>query len=148
MNKSINFRVKQSGQIRVQFYKDLPDGNLFISESDRNIPFAIKRVYYINNLANPKAIRGKHAHKKLEQVVFCINGSFVLHLDDGTAKQRIKLNDPSFGIRLGPMLWHAMASFSYDCVILVLASDHFDASDYIRDYETFRKLAKNFRGKR
>jgi hypothetical protein len=57
-------------------------------------------------------------------------------------KQRIKLSDPALGIRLGPMLWHSMSSFSYDCVILVLASDYFDESDYIRDYDVFLKAAE------
>ena len=137
MNKSLALRVKRSGIVKLQFFKDLPDGNLFIAESMKDIPFDIKRVYFINNLANPKALRGKHAHKRLEQVLFCINGSFVLHLDDGQLTQRITLNDPAVGIRLGPRLWHTMSSFSYDCVILVLASDHYDESDYIRDYKSF-----------
>jgi hypothetical protein len=118
----------------------MPDGNLFIAEASKNIPFEIKRVYFINALANPRAIRGKHAHKTLDQIIFCINGSFMLRLDDGAVKQRITLNDPSYGIRLGPRLWHSMASFSYDCVILVLASDWFDEEDYIRDYDEFREF--------
>ena len=137
MNKSLKVRVKQSGIVKLQFFKDLPDGNLFIAEGMKDVPFDIKRIYFINNLANPKALRGKHAHKKLEQVLFCINGSFVLHLDDGHDTQRITLNDPAVGIRLGPCLWHTMSSFSYDCVILVLASDRYDELDYIRDYKSF-----------
>ena len=145
MNKSLALRVKRSGIVKLQFFKDLPDGNLFIAESMKDIPFDIKRVYFINNLANPKALRGKHAHKRLEQVLFCINGSFVLHLDDGQFTQRITLNDPSIGIRLGPYLWHSMSSFSYDCVILVLASDRFDESDYIRDYESFISYVQEYK---
>jgi hypothetical protein len=142
MNKELKIRVKRSGLVRLRFVKDLPDGNLFIAEGKRSVPFGIKRVYFINNLANPNAIRGKHAHRTLEQVLFCINGSFVLHLDDGSAKQRITVNDPSCGVRLGPLLWHTMSSFSYDCVILVLASDWFQESDYIRDYELFLRCAE------
>lgn len=137
MNKLLKLRVKHSGVVRLQFVKDLPDGNLYIAEGLNHIPFDIKRLYFINNLANPKAVRGKHAHKTLEQVLFCISGSFLLHLDDGEVTQRIRLNDPSFGIRLGPRLWHTMSSFSYDCVILLLASAAFDESDYIRDYKSF-----------
>lgn len=143
MNKSLKIRVKRSGVVKLQFFKDLPDGNLFIAERPKDIPFEIKRVYFINNLANPKALRGMHAHQKLEQVLFCISGSFVLRLDDGRATQRITLNDPAVGIRLGPLLWHAMSSFSYDCVILVLASDRFDESDYIRDYQSFLNYVRN-----
>lgn len=141
MNKALKLRVRNSGLVPLKFFKDLPDGNLFIAEARRQIPFDIKRIYFINTLANPKAVRGKHAHKALEQVLFCINGSFVLHLDDGRKTQRIRVNDPAIGVRLGPMLWHTMSSFSYDCVILVLASDWFDEADYIRDYAKFVALA-------
>ena len=135
--KHLKLRVGQSGIVKLQCFKDLPDGNLFIAEVNRHVPFEIKRVYFINSLANPVAVRGKHAHKTLEQLLFCISGSFVLHLDDGSSKQRITLKDPSCGIRIGPMLWHTMGSFSYDCVILVMASARFDESDYIRDYDSF-----------
>jgi len=128
--------------VKLSFVKDLPDGNLFIAEARREIPFDIKRVYFVNNLANPKATRGKHAHRKLEQVLFCISGSFLLHLDDSKVKQRVKLNDASVGIWMGPLVWHTMSSFSYDCIILVLASDQYDEADYIRDYDAFMRLAK------
>ena len=148
MNKSLKLRVKNSGLVPIKFFKDLPDGNLFIAESGRQIPFPIKRVYFINTLANPRAIRGKHAHRKLEQVLFCINGSFVLHLDDGARQQNIRLNDPAVGVRLGRMLWHTMSSFSYDCVIMVLASDRFDEKDYIRDYDAFLAAARTARRRR
>jgi len=140
MNKKLKLRVRNSGLLSLKFFKDLPDGNLFIAEARHQVPFDIKRVYFINTLANPKAIRGKHAHRQLQQAIFCINGSFNLQLDDGRTRQRVLLNDPSCGVLLGTMLWHTMSSFSYDCVILVLASAGFDESDYIRDYEEFRSL--------
>jgi hypothetical protein len=142
MNKKLKLAVKNSGLLALNFFKDLPDGNLFIAEARKQVPFDIERVYFINNLANQKAIRGKHAHRQLQQGIFCINGSFVLHLDDGDIKQRILINDPSCGVLLGPMLWHTMSSFSYDCVILVLASAPFDEADYIREYEEFCSLAR------
>lgn len=148
MNRNLQLRVRHSGVLPLQFFKDLPDGNLFIAEAGRQVPFAIKRIYFINTLANPKAVRGKHAHRKLDQAIFCISGSFTLHLDDGRARQRIVMNDPARGIRLGPLLWHTMSSFSYDCVILVLASDHFEEADYIRDYDEFRRLATSRPSKR
>ena len=141
MNKNLKLRVRNSGLVALKFFKDLPDGNLFIAEAGRQVPFDIKRIYFINTLANPKAVRGQHAHRELEQAIFCINGSFTLQLDDGRVKQRVLMNDPACGIRLGPMLWHTMSSFSYDCVILVLASDHFDEADYIRDYQVFQQAA-------
>lgn len=143
MKKSLKLRVRQSGLVPLKVFRDLPDGNLFIAEGRRDIPFEIKRVYFINSLANPKAIRGKHAHRKLEQVIYCISGSFLLQLDDGRTKQRIRMNEPSIGVRLGPMLWHTMSSFSYDCVIMVFASARYDATDYIRDYDEFITLANS-----
>ena len=139
MDKNQTMKVKNSGVIRLQFFRDYPDGDLYIGESSKSVPFEIKRVYFINNLANPKAVRGKHAHKKLEQAIFCINGSFMLHLDDGTNKQKLLLDNSSHGVRLGPMLWVAMTEFSKDCVVLVLADDYYNESDYIRDYEEFLK---------
>lgn len=135
-------KVKYSGVVGAQFYDDFPDGNLVIGESLKNIPFAIKRFYFINNLFNKNAVRGFHAHKKLEQVIFCINGSFTLNLDDGYRKQSIKMDSPYYGIRLGAMLWHTMSKFSADCVILVVASDYYKKSDYIRNYEEFKKIIK------
>jgi len=132
-------KVKNSEIIKLQFFNDFPDGNLVIGEAKKNIPFEIKRIYYINKLFNKKAKRGYHAHKKLDQVIFCINGSFVLNLDDGLNKQDILLNDPCYGIRLGSLLWHTMEKFSSDCVILVLANDYYDENDYIRNYDEFIK---------
>jgi dTDP-4-dehydrorhamnose 3,5-epimerase-like enzyme len=133
----MKIKVKNSGIIRLQVFDDFPDGTLVIGEAGENVPFDIKRIYYITNLSNPKAIRGKHAHKKLEQYIFCLSGSFRLHLDDGETKQNITLDSPNCGIRLGPKLWHTMTKFSRDCVILVLASDYYDERDYIRNYEEF-----------
>lgn len=134
--------VKNSGIIKLKFFNDFPDGNLIIGESNKSVPFNIKRIYYINNLFNKKAIRGKHAHKKLEQIIFCINGHFTLSLDDGNIKQKILVNNSANGIRLGPKLWHTMEKFSSDCIILVLASDYFKENDYIRDYNKFLKYIK------
>ncbi|MFA6304904.1 MAG: FdtA/QdtA family cupin domain-containing protein [Patescibacteria group bacterium] len=135
-------RIKNTSIAKFQFFNDFPDGNLVIIEEGKNIPFPIKRVYFINNLFNPKALRGMHAHKKLEQVLFCVNGSFVLTLDDGTHSQKITVNDPYYGIKIGPKVWRVMNKFSKDCVILVLASQLFKKSDYIRNYEEFIKYVK------
>jgi len=137
MNPKLKFKVRRAGLIALQFFKDSPDGNLFIAEARRHIPFAIKRVYFINNLANAKAVRGRHAHRRLEQVLIAVSGSFVLQLDDGHRTQRVLVNDASHGVYVGPLLWHTMTSFSYDCVILVLASEWFDERDYIREHDVF-----------
>jgi len=140
--KEKKIKVKNSGIVKLNFFDDFPDGNLVIIESKRNIPFDIKRVYYINNLFNKRSVRGKHAHKKLEQIIFCVNGSFTLKLDDGKNKQKIIMEDPYMGVRLGPKLWHEMEKFSNDCVILVLANDYYNENDYIRDYDEFLKIVK------
>lgn len=135
-------KVKNSGLIKLQVFDDFPDGNLVIGEGNKNVPFSIKRVYYINNLYNRKAERGKHAHKMLEQIIFCVNGHFTLSLDDGEKKQSILMNNPIYGVRLGPKLWHTMTRFSSDCVILVLANDYFNETDYIRNYQDFLNYVK------
>ena len=124
--------------IELPTIQDGKDGCLSVAEG---LPFQIKRVYYIYNL-NGNAIRGKHAHKKLEQLLFCISGSFIMELDDGVTKQIIGLDEPNVGIYLGPNLWHTMSHFSEDCIILVLASDYYDESDYIRNYSQFKGARK------
>ena len=118
------------------------DGKITVAESLQNIPFEIKRVYYIYDLQNLSAIRGKHAHRELEQVIFCLNGSFRLGTDDGKQKEEILLDQRHTGIFLGKGLWHTMTAFSKDCVLLVIASDHYKESDYIRDYDEFMKYTR------
>ena len=134
-------KVKHSGTVSLKRIVDDRDGTLCIMNSGKEIPFEIKRVYYINNLDSQSSIRGKHAHRQLQQVIFCINGSFTLTLDDGTVRQSIEMKHENEGIILGPMLWHTMHDFSSGCVVLVAASDYYDESDYIRDYDEFMKLA-------
>ncbi|MFA6006397.1 MAG: FdtA/QdtA family cupin domain-containing protein [Candidatus Paceibacterota bacterium] len=138
----IEIKVKNSGIVFLQHFDDRNDGVLTIGESERSVPFKIQRIYYINNLKKRTAVRGKHAHKKQNQIIFCVNGSFVLNLDDGSKKQSITMNNPYMGIKLDAMLWHEMTDFSPDCVILVLADDYYDANDYIRNYEDFLSLVK------
>lgn len=135
-------KVKNSGIIKLPSFSDPKKGKLTFGETKKNIPSNIKRVYYINSIVDKKTIRGNHAHKKLEQIIFCINGSFTLNLDDGEKKQKILMNDPSYGIRLGPLLWHTMEEFSSNCVILVLASDYYNENDYLRDYKDFKAFLK------
>ncbi|WP_411822931.1 sugar 3,4-ketoisomerase [Leptospira sp. 'Mane'] len=132
--------VKNSGYITLKKVRDERDGNLVIAEAMKDIPFEIKRVYFINQLENSVSIRGQHAHHELEQVIFCISGSFVLGLDDGVNKQRIIMNKDNVGVILGKKLWHTMEEFSSGCVLLVFASDYYNESDYIRDYAEFQKV--------
>lgn len=131
--------VKNCKIIELPVILDGKDGCLSVVENLRNIPFEIKRIYYIYNLNNKSAIRGKHAHKKLQQVIFCINGSFRIELDDGINRQDIILDEPNIGIYMDAKLWHTMNQFSENCILLVLASDFFDESDYIRDHSQYIK---------
>lgn len=129
-------------EIRPKVIDDGIDGLLTVAECSRQIPFDVKRVYTITGFGDQDAVRGKHAHKKLEQAIFCIHGSFEIDLDDGTNQKKIILNRPEIGLYLGPRLWHVMKFFSSDCVILVLASDVFNESDYIRDYDEFTRYVR------
>ncbi|NQV88632.1 MAG: FdtA/QdtA family cupin domain-containing protein [Parcubacteria group bacterium] len=135
-------KVKNSGYVALQSFNDHPDGSLFIGEALKHIPTKIKRFYFINNLTNKKAVRGKHAHKKNRQWIFCVNGKFTLDLDDGKIKQSFTLDKPQYGIELGPRLWHSMRNFSKDCVILVISDSYYDEKDYIRDYKRFTEYIK------
>ncbi|UOG47517.1 sugar 3,4-ketoisomerase [Leptospira noguchii] len=134
--------VKNSGYINLKKVRDDRDGNLIILEGMKDVPFEIKRIYYINNLENSVSIRGQHAHKEIEQVIFCVCGSFTLKLDDGKAKQEILMNRDNVGVLLGKMLWHTMENFSSGCILLVVASDYYREDDYIRNYSDFIKLIK------
>ncbi|HEY4504500.1 MAG TPA: FdtA/QdtA family cupin domain-containing protein [Candidatus Paceibacterota bacterium] len=128
--------------VYLKAFSDAPNGQLFIGEGLKHVPFEIKRFYFINKLENPKAIRGKHAHKELEQIMFCANGSFEMTLDDGEKVKKFYMNNPSVGLRLRSRIWHEMSKFSPDCVILVVTSDYHDENDYIRDYAEFLKHVK------
>lgn len=134
--------VKNSGYVELPRIVDERDGVLSIMEGNKDIPFDIKRVYYINHLENLESVRGKHAHKALQQVIFCINGSFTLTLDDGQTKQDIHMWRDNIGVILGTGLWHEMHSFSSGCILLVIASDYYKEADYIRNYDEFLKQYK------
>lgn len=111
-------------------------GQLVAIEENKQVSFNIKRIYYIYGTEQGVA-RGFHAHKELNQVAICVSGSCKMLLDNGVNKSTVLLNSASKGIQIPPMIWHEMHEFSDDCVLLVLASDHYDESDYVRDYETF-----------
>ena len=137
-----NLQVKHSGLVSLPRIIDERDGVLCIMNSLQEIPFEIKRMYYINNLDSKSSLRGKHAHRTLRQVIFCINGCFTLTLDDGEKQQDILMREDNIGIILDPMLWHTMHDFSTGCVLLVAASDYYDETDYIRNYDEFICLAR------
>ncbi|MCM1320681.1 MAG: FdtA/QdtA family cupin domain-containing protein [Bacteroides sp.] len=94
------------------------------------MPFSIKRVYYIYNVP-PESVRGGHRHKKNTQALVCVSGSCRINIDDGLEKSSVVLDSPTKCLVLHPKDWHTMGSFSSDAVLLVLASEYYDASDYI-----------------
>lgn len=116
-------------------------GQLVALEEFKDIPFKIKRIYYIYNTAKG-VTRGFHAHKNLEQILVCINGSCKIRLDDGKEKKIVPLDKPYEGLYVANNMWREMFDFSPDAVLLVLASELYDPSDYIRDYEEFLKFVE------
>jgi len=123
---------------------DTRGGMLVAIESGRDIPFVIKRVYTLSKLASG-TIRGGHAHKALRQVIVCLAGSCLIDLQDGEGARQVVLNDPARGLVLEPMVWHDLHGFSQDCMLLVLASEHFDEADYLRDHAVFLNQARSGR---
>ncbi len=116
-------------------------GSLVALEANKTVPFDIKRVYYIFG-TKPGVARGLHAHKALKQVAVCVTGSCRMLLDNGQNKEEILLDSPTKGLLIEGLVWREMYEFTPDCVLLVLASEHYDEADYIRDYEDFLKVVK------
>jgi dTDP-4-dehydrorhamnose 3,5-epimerase-like enzyme len=111
-------------------------GKLVAIQAKLDIPFEVKRVYYIfGNI--PGVRRGFHAHKSLKQILICVSGSCEIFTDDGTQKNETLLNDPSIGLLIEGPIWREMHDFSPNSVLIVLASEYYDESDYIRDYNKF-----------
>ena len=117
------------------------EGSLVFFEANKDIPFAFKRVYYTYGVKEG-IIRGHHAHKALEQLLICVYGAIEIMCDDGDKKEYTVLDDPAKGLYVGRGIWHTMKWLKDDSVLLVLACEYYDESDYIRDYDEFIRLAK------
>jgi dTDP-4-dehydrorhamnose 3,5-epimerase-like enzyme len=111
-------------------------GSLVALEARKTIPFDVKRVYYIFG-TQAGVSRGFHAHRALQQVAVCVTGKCRMALDDGQRREEIWLDSPTKGLLIGDLVWREMHDFSPDCVLLVLASEHYDEKDYIREYSEF-----------
>jgi dTDP-4-dehydrorhamnose 3,5-epimerase-like enzyme len=118
-----------------------PRGNLTFIESENHIPFEIRRVYYLYDVPGG-ATRAGHGHKVLHQLMIAMSGSFDVELDDGTEKKKYHLNRSSYGLYIPQMIWRDIDNFSSGSVCMVLASEHFQESDYYRDYEEFVAAAR------
>ena len=126
---------------RMLTFKELGDerGNLVAIEGDCDIPFDIKRVFYMYGTDNTM-VRGQHANRKSEFVLINVSGSSKIKIDDGMGHVEVVcLDKPKMGVYIPKMIWKEMYEFSSDSVILCLASTHYDGSEYIRDYEEYKK---------
>ncbi len=122
---------------KIAFHKRTgPEGALSFLEAERDLPFPVKRIYYIYNVP-PDGRRGFHAHKELQQCLLCIHGSCRILLDDGMERKTVELSDPNEGLYIGPVTWREMYDFSEGAVLVALVSEYYDEADYIRNYEQF-----------
>lgn len=116
-----------------------PSGNITIVQSDSELPFRVKRVYYLYDVPGGSE-RGGHAHRTLQQLIVAASGSFDVILDDGFMKKTVHLNRPNYGLMVVPGIWREIINFSSGAICLVLASDLYNPSDYIRNYQEFIEL--------
>lgn len=112
-------------------------GNITAVTSSDEIPFDIKRIYYLYDVPGGET-RGGHAHKELQQLIVAASGSFDVQLDDGKIKRTISLNRPNYGLYIKPGIWRELVNFSSGSVLLVLASECYLESDYLREYQEFQ----------
>lgn len=118
-------------------------GNLTFIQGGHEIPFQIKRSYYLYDIPGGST-RGSHAHIKLEQFIIAISGSFDIILNDGKNEKRFHMNRSYYGLYLSPLMWRTLDNFSSGSVCMVLASEIYDESDYIRDYNKFKKYTQYY----
>jgi dTDP-4-dehydrorhamnose 3,5-epimerase-like enzyme len=116
-------------------------GSLVALESHKTIPFDVRRVYYIFG-TQAGVSRGFHAHRALQQVAVCVTGKCRMVLDDGQRREEVWLDSPTKGLLIGDLVWREMHDFSPDCVLLVLASEHYDETDYIRSYDDLKQSSR------
>lgn len=115
------------------------EGCISVLQNDSVIPFGVKRVFYIYDIPAGRD-RGAHAHKACHQIIVAVSGSFEIELNDGYAKRTVLLNRPFYGVHIPPGIWAAEKGFSAGAICLVLASEGYDESDYIRDYDSYREF--------
>lgn len=131
--------MRLEDQYKIISFPDLGDerGNLVVIEGDgMDIPFDIKRVFYIYG-SDDTVVRGQHANRETEFLLVNVGGSSKVRVDNGVESKIIELNKPGVGLYLPTMLWKDMYDFSSDSILLVLASKHYDAHEYIRDYDEY-----------
>ena len=129
--------MKEENELLIRF-NSISDGRgeLVALECGRQIPFTVRRVYYMYEVP-AGCSRGYHAHLQLNQLCIALHGSVKMILDDGVERREVLLDHPTKAVRIGPGVWREMHDFSSDCVLMVLADQAYDESDYIRDYDRF-----------
>ena len=127
-------------QCKVLNFADLGDdrGKLVVVEGDRDIPFAIQRVFYIYG-SDHEVVRGQHANRDSEFVLINVGGTSKVRISNGHSEAVIELDKPMMGLYIPTMVWKDMYDFSEDSILLVLASTHYDGTEYIRDFEEYKK---------
>jgi len=134
-----NTRILELGSFSDEQY-----GTLVALEATKEIPFEVRRAYYIYGVPENET-RGHHSHNKLEQVLICVSGSVTIALSmPGENEEEVLLDSPTKGLYIGPMVWRVMKGFSEGAVLLVFASEYFDESDYIRDKDMYFIKAKEY----
>lgn len=116
-------------------------GNLSVIEENNQVPFLIKRVFYLYDVPSG-ATRGGHAHKEMQELLIALSGSFDVVLDDGVERKSYFLNRPHYGVYIPPGIWRELENFSSNSIALTLASTLYDEKDYIYDYDFFKKVKK------
>jgi len=134
--------IKNTAMVNLKVFYD-KWGHLIPLEENATVPFAIKRVYYIYNVEQGVR-RGFHSHKNLQQALICVHGEVKILAKTPEEEMTVCLNDPSQALLIGPMVWREMYDFSDDAVLLVLASEHYDESDYIRSYTDYMEVYADY----
>jgi UDP-2-acetamido-3-amino-2,3-dideoxy-glucuronate N-acetyltransferase len=115
-------------------------GSVSVGEVERHVPFVPKRYFLVFDVPG-REVRGEHAHKTCHQFLVCVSGSCAILVDDGSARREVLLDRPSLGLYLPPLVWSVQYKYTSDAKLLVLASEHYEPDDYIRDYAEYRRLA-------
>lgn len=136
--------IRKSGSMRLIELPVITDprGDLTYVEGGRHLPFEIRRVYYLYNVP-VDSVRGGHAHRDLQQVIFALSGSFRITVDDGRSRSEYLLRDPRRGLYIDRLIWREMDLFSQGAVCMVLASLPYDEADYYRNYQDFLQAVKD-----
>jgi UDP-2-acetamido-3-amino-2,3-dideoxy-glucuronate N-acetyltransferase len=141
VHENVGVRSTRVGGValhRLPFAEDMR-GKLSFGEAQRNVPFPVKRFFIVHGVPS-KEVRGEHAHYQCHQFLICTHGSCSVMADDGVHRDEFLLNDPTIGVYLPPRVWAVQYKYSADAVLLVLASEYYDADDYIRNYSDFLKV--------